>query len=130
MKKWISRTFLVAIVGWAGYSAYVYYKAGLWNRPPVPEGSFWISFKDGTRVIVSDVPNERDTRKYIIRPRTDVPSYFKDAWSFCDPPTLEDAEAINKALPPGPGMRLEAECVLDADGEIIPTGYLYSAPKL
>jgi hypothetical protein len=82
----------------------------------MPEGSFSLSFKLGSRVIVSDVPDERGTRKYIIRPRTDVPSYFKDAWAFCDPPTVADAAKIEKNLPPSPGMRLEAVCVLDADG--------------
>jgi len=77
-----------------------------------------------------DIPEELLERKYIRAPMADVPRWFKDAWSFCKKPTEEEKKQINKIAPPDRGMRLEALCSIDADGEIIRTAIVYSVPKL
>jgi hypothetical protein len=128
--KWFGRILLIAVVGVLGYAAYDYYKAGLLTRPEMPEGAFSLSFSDGPRYIVEGIPDERFERTYIARFPKNIPPWFKDSWSYCRQPTEDEAKAINDARNPGPGMRLDAKCELNADGTIIPTGYVYSVPTL
>ena len=45
-------------------------------------------------------------------------------------PTEEEEKQINEIAPPDRGMRLEALCSIDADGEIIHTAIVHSLPKL
>ncbi len=128
--KWVGRIFLLAVVGFFGYVAYDEYRAGTLTRPEMPEGAFSLSFRDGPRYIVEGIPDEQFERNYIARYPKDIPPWFSDSWSFCKPPTDDEAKTINDAVNPGPGMRLDAVCELNADGTIIPTGYVYSVPNL
>lgn len=117
-------------VGAFGYLGYDYYKAGLHTRPEIPSDSFSLSFVGGPRVIVQGLPDESQTRKYIARRIPSVPEWFKDSWSFCVKPSEVEATEILERVRPGPGMRLDAACALDADGDTVPTAYIFSVPKL
>lgn len=131
MWKWIGRSVLVAIVGFGGYAAYDYYRADLHTRPEMPPGAFSISYKNGLRAILVDVPNQRDTRRYFGYP-AEVPFYIEDAWSFCTSP--EDAEVAMAedwlAQSDQPGMRFEVICRVDVDGEAVIRGFITSVPRL
>ena len=124
MIRWLFRLIGVGVVGFIGYGIYDYFKAGLHTRPSMPEGAFSLSFAGGPRVILLDIADERDTRRYVVRRRTDDPDWFKESWSSCLPPTKEEEAALVEVLKPGLGMRLDGVCALDADGDIIPTGYI------
>ncbi|WP_171184115.1 hypothetical protein [Ruegeria sp. HKCCC2117] len=130
MGKWILRLIGVLVLGFGGGVVYDYFATGLHTRPEMPPGAFSLSFEDSRRVIMLDTPDERFIRNYIMKPRTDVPDYFKDSWSYCKPPTDEERTILEEALNPGPGMRLDGVCSLDADGEIIPTGLVFSVPDI
>ncbi len=73
-------------------------------------------------------------RKYLAIPY-DVPSWFEDAWSYCEKPTGAETNAILNTMPEDmrrefTGARIEGICTIDADGEKIPRGLLFSVPKL
>lgn len=130
MKKILGILVLVVIVGSGLWSAYDYYRHGYWTRPDMPPGSFSLIFGNGTRLIVTGVKHESETRKYISRRYNKVPTYYQDAWAFCEPLSAEEVAAVNTRWPPSPGARFEAFCSLKADGEEIPVALLYSVPKL
>lgn len=101
----------------------------------MPPGAFSLNFKNGLRAIMVGIPDERfkenaPSRMYIGLRAAGVPPWFEEAWSFCEPPTDKEAASINKTLELGPGMRLDAICKINPDGEMIITAYIYSAPKL
>ncbi len=130
MFKWVFRLVGLGVIAFIGFGIYDYYRAGLNTRPAMPEGAFSLSFKAGPRVIMLDIKDERSARRYIVRPRTDVPSWFKESWSYCKPPTEEDQASLLKQLELGPGMRLDGVCTLDADGDVITTGYILTVPDI
>jgi hypothetical protein len=130
MIKWLFRLIGLGAIAFIGFGVYDYYRAGLNTRPEMPEGAFSLSFKAGPRVIMLDTKDERNTRRYIVRPRTDVPNWFKESWSYCKPPTEEDQAFLLKQLELGPGMRLDGVCTLDADGDVITTGYILTVPDI
>jgi hypothetical protein len=130
MIKWFFRLVGIGVVGFIGYAIYDFYMAGLHKRPPMPEGAFSLSFKGGPRVIMLDTEDETSTRRYVVRRRTDVPDWFKESWSYCTPPTEEEEAFLLERLEPGQGMRLDGICALDADGESIPTGYIFTIPDI
>ena len=132
--------------GWVSYDSY---RGGFFNLPDMPDGSYAISFKNGLRGIVLDVDPEEDllmngqffrrlglanpSRKYL-GVAFDVPSWFQDAWSWCSPPTAQNYEEL-KSFPADfqqrfSSARFEAVCVIRADGEEIPRGFIFSVPKL
>lgn len=149
MFKTISSILAVIILGYVGVSVYSSYKGGYFNMPSLPDGAYPISFKNGLRAIVLDAEVEDDmmrnspffrrlalanpSRKYLGVP-LDVPSWFEDAWVFCDKPT--EAELAEIATFPEDfqesvrSARLEAVCMLDVDGQDLPRGLIYSVPKL
>lgn len=131
MWKWIIRVGLVAVLGFVGYGAYDYYRADLHTRPEMPPGAFSMSFKNGLRAILVDVPNERETRRYFGYP-ADVPFYLEDAWSLCSPPTEKEklqTEAFMKAQD-FPGSRFEVVCRIQVDDETVTRGFITSVPRL
>jgi hypothetical protein len=129
MSKWISAlcTGLLCVV--AGYVAYDYYRAGLHNRPEMPEGAFSMSYENGMRAILVNVPDERATRRYFGRP-AEVPFYLQDAWAFCNPLTEGEIRQIEVYHERLPGERFEALCAIDVDGEIVVRGLITSVPRL
>lgn len=131
MFKWLFRIGLLAILGWIGYVTYDWYMAGHHTRPEMPEGAFSLSYKNGLRGIVVDVADERETRRYFGFPQT-VPHYIEDAWSWCHPPTEEEAPQVAKFLADRnmPGERFEAVCKVTADDDVVFRGLITSVPKL
>lgn len=135
MWKWIGRAVLLGVVGLVGWGVYGYFRVGLHTRPEMPPGAFWFIYESGLRAILVDVPDERETRRYLGYP-ADVPFYIEDTWTFCSPPEGQEiAEAerwLNESDPRGrpPGMRVEAICRIDADGEIVIRGIITSVPRL
>ena len=130
MIKWLFKLVGIGVVGFIGYVIYDYYKAGLLTRPPMPKGAFSLSFKAGLRGIMLDTKDERRTRRYIALPRADVPDWFKESWSYCTPQTEEERVFLLERLEQGPGMRLDGVCTLDADGDVITTGYIFTIPDI
>lgn len=99
----------------------------------MPEGAFPLSFNNGVRGIMVGAPDARlgehePRRKYIAFAMEGVPSWFDGAWSFCRRPDDEERQALD--FDPGPGSRFDAICEIDADGDVVPTAYLYSVPDL
>jgi len=97
----------------------------------MPPGSFSISFKNGLRAILVDVPNERDTRRYFGFP-VEVPFYLEDVWSFCSPPSDEEAAQVQQFMAQRdfPGERFEAVCRIQVDDETVVRGLITTVPKL
>lgn len=131
MWKWLTRIVVVVLVAGGGYAAYDYFMAGFHTRPEMPEGAFSISYKNGLRAILIDVPNEQETRRYFGFPQ-DVPFYVKDAWSLCHPPTDEEAPEVARFLQDRnmPGERFEAVCKVTVDDDVVLRGLITSVPKL
>lgn len=131
MWKWTKRAFIVAVIGYGGYGIYDFYRAGLHTRPKMPDGAFSMSYKNGLRAILVDVPDERVARRYFGTP-LEVPFYLKDAWSFCYPPTdgeIKHAAAFIKERA-WPGERFEAICRIQVESETVDRGLVTSVPKL
>ncbi len=128
--KIIKRILFFAVVGIVALTAYDYYRLGYHTLPDMPDGAWPLNFSNKTRAIMIGIPDERLERKYIATPMADIPKWFEDAWSSCREPTNEEAEEINTIAPPDRGMRLDALCSIDADGDIIHTAVIYSVPRL
>jgi hypothetical protein len=128
--KFLGKVLFLAVGGVAAYTGYGYFRAGLHTRPKMPEGAFSLSFDNGRRVILEGVEDERLERRYMARSYKDLPTYFDGAWSFCHPPTDAEAERITASTSLDRGMRLDALCALDADGDIIETAIIVSVPRL
>lgn len=122
---------LLGAVGLVGWGVYDYRMAGLHTRPDMPPGAFSISYKSGLRAILVDVPDERETRRYLGYP-ADVPFYIEDAWTFCSPPEGDEVAEAERWLAEGdqPGMRVEAICRIDVDGETVIRGIITTVPRL
>ena len=131
MRKWTKRVLIIAIIAWGGYTSYDYYLAGYHTRPDMPKGAFSISYKNGMRAILVDVPNESADKRYLGIPHK-VPFYLKDTWSFCSPPTEEeDAQAATFIKSRDwTGGRVEAICKIKVDTEDVIRGIIISVPKL
>jgi hypothetical protein len=112
-----------------GYVAYDYYRAGLHTRPDMPEGAFSISYDNGVRAIMVDVPDERRSRRYFAFP-ADVPFYLQEAWSFCTQPTQLELDQLMEARRRNPGERIDAVCRIDVDGESIVRAAIITVPRL
>lgn len=120
MLKWI---IAILIVAGGGYVAYDGYKAGYHTRPAMPEGAFSLSYKNGLRAILVDVPDQKATRRYFGFPQ-EVPHYLRDVWSFCYPPTDEEGPQVRQFMQERnmPGERFEAVCKIKADDDIVLRG--------
>lgn len=131
MIKWILAIIVVAGLGVVGYGYYDYRKAGLHLRPEMPPGAFSISYKNGLRAIIVDVEDEQETRRYFGYP-FEVPFYLEDAWSFCSPPEGNEIAEAERWLEGTyqPGMRIDAICKLDVDGQVVVRGLITSVPRL
>lgn len=97
----------------------------------MPPGAFSLSYKNGLKAILVDVPDERETRRYFGYP-ADVPFFVEDAWSYCSPPDDEEVAQAERWLSVSdqPGMRVDAICRVDVDGEAVIRGIITTVPKL
>ena len=148
MWKWIGGFVLVAIAGYAAFSTYTSYRGGFFSMPDLQPGEYAISFNNGLRAIVVDpelpdsdygtsfrfLNHANPDRKYIGL-TYEVPPWFEDAWSYCEKPSEGDKEAVLNTLPDERrrnfySARLDAVCTIDADGEKILRGVIFSVPKL
>ncbi len=132
MKKWLGRIIAVGIIGFLGFAGYDYYRAGHFTRPEMRDGEFSISYSTGLRAILTGVPNERETRRYLGYPN-EVPYYLEDVWSICSPPTPEELSELERPEYPWselPGKRFEVICKIDVDGDIVVRGIIITVPKL
>ena len=122
---------VVALGAFGAFAAYGYFRAGNHTLPEMPKGSFPISFKNGFRAILVDVPNERATRRYFGYP-LDVPFYIEDAWSFCSPPNNEESADVEQFMSQRnfPGERFEVICRIQVDDETVVRGLITTVPKL
>lgn len=131
MWKILKSLIIVSTISLISFSLYDYYRADLHTRPEMPEGAFSISYKNGLRVIIVNVPNERDRRRYFGTPFK-VPFYLENTWSFCEPPKLNEEMEANKILQERnwPGERLDAICKIEIENEIVLRGLITSVPNL
>lgn len=127
----LKRIVLIVILAFGGYVAYDTYMAGYHTRPKMPEGAFSLSYKSGLRGILVNVPEEKETRRYLGVPM-EVPFYLKDSWSWCSPPTKEESAraAQSMAERDWPGQRLDAVCKITVEGKEIVRGLIITVPKV
>ena len=128
--KWIGRIVLAGVAAVLGYAVYDYYAADLHLRPDMPEGAFSLSFTDGPRVILQDMEDESFTRRYLARSYKSTPEWYRQSWSFCTAPSEAELAEAQGRIASSPGMRLDAPCTLDVEGEIIPTAQIHSVSRL
>jgi len=128
MVKWIVG---IVILAGGGYVAYDAFRAGFHTRPAMPEGAFSISFKNGLRGILVNVPDDKKTRRYLGFPM-DVPFYLKETWSYCHPPTEEEGVQVAHFMKDRnwPGGRFEAVCKITVEDEVVVRGVIVSVPKM
>lgn len=150
MWKWIGRLLVVCFVGYCSLLAYDLYRGGYFAVPDLEDDEYPISFKSGFRAIIAAPvaarPMNRNSkyfrrlayanpdRKYLGIPY-DVPSWFEDAWSYCETPAEGETNAILNTMPEDMrrdliSARLDGICTIDSDGEKILRGLLFSVPKL
>lgn len=129
MWKWVKRGIVIVFVGYVGWGAYDYYRAGFYTLPDLPEGAFPLSYANGLRAIMVGLPDKTDSRRYFGYP-LEVPFYLEDAWSTCEAPTEAEIAQIEAEKPNRPGERLEAVCRIDADGDVVVRGIITTVPKL
>lgn len=131
MRKWITRGLVLAVACYGGYALWDYYRGGFFSRPDMPEGAFSISYTNGLRAILVDIPDEQSTRRYFGFPQ-DVPHYLRDAWATCSPPTEEERPNAQKFIADRnmPGERFEAVCRLQVDNDLVIRGLITSVPRL
>lgn len=128
MGKWIGRISGAAIIGFVAYGAYTYVAGGYLTRPELPPGAFSFSFNSGLKAIALDIPEERQTRKYLGVP-FDVPSHAEDAWAMCKRPSPEEAARVLKETNMGADSRLDAICTVEVDGATLRRGAIFSVPR-
>ncbi len=150
MKRWITRIIGLGLLGTIAFWAYDAYRAGLLSLPDLPDGAYFVSYKNGFRAIVLDaaVPDaigddapkyfrslgvaNRD-RKYLGVP-FDVQPWFEDAWSWCKSPTEEEKAELERTPDDFKrtveNARFEAVCRIDVDGTDVVRGLIFSVPRL
>lgn len=149
--RWVVRLLMLGVVGYGGFVAYDLNRGGYLDLPDIPDGAYPISFASGLRGIVHDVEVSEDRfaddwkyfrrlgmanpdRRYLGIP-ADVPSWFKDTWSNCRPPTEEQRVVIESGFTEDMrqdlfGARFDAVCYIEADdGQQIMRGLIYSVPQ-
>ena len=131
MNKWVMKGLAVLVVGGVGYGVYDSYRAGHFSRPEMPPGAFSLSYKNGLRAILVDIPNQMETRRYFGFP-LDVPFYLKESWSFCARPTDDDKGHVAEFMKDRnmPGERFEAVCKIKVDDDIVVRGVITSVPRV
>lgn len=131
MLKWILRGLVICGVAYVGYGTWDYYRGGYFSLPELPKGAFPLSYKNGLRAILVDVPDQREKRRYFGHSLA-VPQYLKDAWSTCTPPTKAEAANAVKFIADRnlPGERFEAVCRLQVDKDTVVRGLVTSVPRL
>lgn len=110
--------------------AYDYFARGYHTRPELPVGAFSLSFNNGFRAMLLDIPDERSTRRYFGVASNKVPFWAEDAWSSCRQPTKQEASRVLSEVDLGAGSRLDAVCTIQADDATITRGAVLSVPKL
>jgi hypothetical protein len=152
LRKFITRTIGLAIVGYVGYAAYDTYRAGYFELPDMPDGAYQISFASGLRGIIIDAevsdPSVGDNpkwmrkitlanpdRRYLGIP-LDVPEWFVGAWSYCTAVTDAERNELAVSMPDEmqrslTGARFDYTCRLELDdNEELVTGFIFSVPDL
>lgn len=128
MFKWIG---IFALIAGGSYVAYDTYMSGYFTRPTLPEGAFSLSYKNGLRGIMVGIPDEREKRRYFGVP-LEVAFYLKDSWSWCSPPTKEEAARAAQLMAQQnwPGQRLDAVCKIAVGEEQVVRGLIVTVPKV
>ncbi len=108
------------------FSAHLYIKFDLANAPDVPEGGFTL-LVGGLKGIVVGVDDVRPEREYRSGYYSDLPDWYKGAWSFCYEPAETEPLRDHDF---GAGARLEVICYIEVDGERIPAGSVISVPNI
>lgn len=129
MWKWIGRAVLLMVLVGGGYAANEYYSGGFHKLPPMPEGAFPLSFKNGFRAIMVGVEDLRSTRRYRGYPAKDVPDWYEETWSTCRSFSDEELKALERTSDFGPGHRWEAVCEIEAEGATLVRGWIASVPE-
>lgn len=131
MGKWVGWGIVAAIIAYVGYEFQNAYRAGYFTRPPVPEGAFSLSYKNGLRGIMVGIPDETASRRYLGF-KAEVPFYLEEAWSFCRSPTEDEQQNVSAFMGhrDWPGERFEAVCEIEVDGANVVRGWITSVPKV
>ena len=150
MIKWLKRGLLLGLSTLVISFAYGEYRGGFYSLPELPDDAYAISFKNGFKAILYDFSLEEDVhvpslnyfrrlnivdqnRRYLGIP-TDVSPWFEEMWSHCVLSGQEAKEYIESTMTQETrirlaGARFEAMCLIEADGQKILRGALYSIPR-
>lgn len=129
MKKKIVGALLLAGVGFAVYE---YYTSPFFDAPELQEGDFLLAFKgEGSlKGVMHGIDDERSQRRYLAYEARDVPTWYRDTWSFCRKPSEGELSSFLSGVDVGPGGRLDAVCEINADGDVFVRGWIASVPDL
>lgn len=130
MLKWTLRAVLFAVVGYAGYVGYDYYRADFFNAPDLQDGDYLLSFRSGFKAVMRGIEDERESRRYFGLGAENVPSWYEESWSICRRPSELEASDFDRSGAFGPGSRLDGVCRIDADGDVFVRGWIVTVPKL
>jgi hypothetical protein len=127
MWKWVLASVMLAGVG---YVSYDYYRGGFVSAPALQDGDFLLSYKSGLRAVMRGFGERQQDRRYLGYPSPDVPSWYDETWSICRKPSAQELESFEANSDLGPGIRLDAVCEIDADGDVFVRGWIASVPDL
>lgn len=128
MWKWL---LVAAIVGGGAWSAYDAHLHAVFDVPEdMPDGAWTFASRSGFRAILIDIPDDRENRAYRAYPNSKTPEWFIKTWATCRP--ISDAQLSAILAAPGtkqPGLRWEALCEIEADGDRFVRGWIASTPR-
>ncbi len=129
MGKWIVRIIVVGFLAFVGYQTYLYYDAGYFSAPEISDDSFLVSFNSGFRGVMEGFGPEDYDRRYLGYAK-DVSSLYEEVWSTCRRPTDAELKGLEENGHQLPGIRWEAICEIDADGDVFIRGWVASIPDI
>ncbi len=130
--KWFVVAVVLAGASAYGHSAYMRYSVGYYDLPEyVPDTASVHSFEGGLRGIYLNSPKEIKTlERKMVGISRDLPEWYNGAWSHCSKPE-EEVDIERLGVKPKPGMRFEALCYIEVEGEEpVYSGALFSVPNL
>ncbi len=127
MWKWL---IIIAVLAGGGYVVYELDSKGFFTMPEMSEDSFPVAFDSGFRGVMTGFGEREDDRRYLGYAAKNVPTVYEEVWSNCRRPTDQELEAFEQDGSDLPGLRWEAVCEIDADGDVFIRGWVASIPRL
>lgn len=126
------KVFAALVISAIGYSFYGYYTGPFYDAPTIASDDFLLAFngEGGLKGVMIGFGEKDRARKYMSYQANDVPKWYKDTWSTCRTPKIDEATEFNANVNIGPGGRLDAVCEINADGDVFIRGWIVTVPNL